>query len=135
MPSTVVATGPFGDVKNYAGRDLYLSWYPAGLVADGVGVAPPEVPPIDERQLLADVIERLAALIPSVGALPPRLDQVRVAGGWVYAAGQGSLADPKATLHRRDQAGIRRLGRYLSVDTGKYSIAPWLAHQVVDALV
>src|SRR5690606_12514631 len=31
LPSAVVATGPFGDVKNYNGRDFYISWYPAGL--------------------------------------------------------------------------------------------------------
>ena len=43
LPSTVVATGPFGDVKNYTGRDLYVSWYPAGLIAEGQGVDPPSV--------------------------------------------------------------------------------------------
>ena len=36
LPSTVVATGPFGDVKNYTGRDLYVSWYPAGLITPKV---------------------------------------------------------------------------------------------------
>jgi hypothetical protein len=91
----VIATGPFGDVKNYNGRDLYLSWYLTGLAAEST------------------VIE-----------------DVRLEGGWVYAAGQGSLADPRSTLHRRDRIGITRAGSYISVDTGTYSIAPWLAREV-----
>src|SRR5688572_24941904 len=48
VPSTVVATGPFGDVKNYNGRDLYLSWYLSGLVAESTVVEVPQVPALDE---------------------------------------------------------------------------------------
>jgi hypothetical protein len=137
-PSTVVATGPFGDVKNYDGHRLYLSWYPEGLRAEGVSVRPPDVPALDgagQRRLAEAMITRLAALVPPVRALAPFAANGRIAGGWVYAAGQGSLADPQATLHRRTDAGVQRFGRYLSVDTGKYSIAPWLARQVANALL
>ena len=138
VPSTVVATGPFGDVKNYDGHRLYLSWYPEGLRAEGVGVRPPAVPALEgagQRRLAEATIAKLATLIPPVQALAPFAANGRIAGGWVYAAGQGSLADPQATLHRRADAGIQRFGRYLSVDTGKYSIAPWLARQVANALL
>ena len=55
-------------------------------------------------------------------------------GGWVFAAGQGRLSDPQATLHRRSDFGITRLGSYISVDTGKYSTAPWLARRLADTL-
>lgn len=138
IPSTVVATGPFGDVKNYDGHRLYLSWYPDGLRAEGVDLAPPAVPALDaagQGALAATIVARLAAIVPAVGGLAPVAGSGTIAGGWVYAAGQGSLADPHATLHQRAGAGIRRHGRYVSVDTGKYSIAPWLARQVADALL
>ena len=49
VPSAIVAVGPFGDVKNYNGRDFYLSWYPLGLVAEGSEVAPPEPVPLSDR--------------------------------------------------------------------------------------
>jgi glycine/D-amino acid oxidase-like deaminating enzyme len=35
LPSALVAVGPFGDVKNYNGRDFYVSWYPVGLTSKG----------------------------------------------------------------------------------------------------
>lgn len=138
IASTVVATGPFGDVKNYDGHRLYLSWYPDGLRAEGLALAPPAVPRLDaagQRALAATIVERLAAIVPAVGVLAPMAEGGTIAGGWVYAAGKGSLSDPHATLHHRAGAGIRRRGRYASVDTGKYSIAPWLARQVANALL
>jgi hypothetical protein len=51
-------------------------------------------------------------------------------GGWVFAAGQGLLSDPRASLHRRSDFGVARLGSYISVDTGKYASAPWLARRI-----
>ena len=59
---------------------------------------------------------------------------VQFEGGWVYACGQGALSDPASTLHRRVSANIHRAGGYISIDTGKYSIAPWLAEQVAAAI-
>ena len=133
VPSTVIATGPFGDVKNYNGRDLYLSWYLTGLVAEGTAVEAPPVPALDEicrTRVAGEIVERLGQFVPSVSALQSCIEDARLEGGWVYAAGQGSLADPRSTLHRRDRIGITRAGAYISVDTGKYSIAPWLAREV-----
>ena len=80
VPSTVIATGPFGDVKNYNGRDLYLSWYLTGLVAEGTAVEPPPLPALHEvdRTRIVDEIASLGAIVPSVTALrsasrrPPR---------------------------------------------------------------
>ncbi len=138
VPSVVIGVGPFGDVKNYNGRDLYLSWYTAGLAVEGSALAPPPVPPLDDvarTELIATVLDQLGAVLPSVAALRPVLETVEVEGGWVYAAGRGALDDRRSTLHRRDRAGIVRNGRYLSIDTGKYSMAPWIADRVPGELL
>jgi len=138
VPSAVIATGPFGDAKNYNGRDLYLSWYPAGLLAEGHGVAPPSLPTLDDAahaQLADDVLARLGTVLPWVTSLASLTRTRRIAGGWVYAEGRGPLDDARSTLHRRDRIGIKREGRYVSVDTGKYSIAPWLARTIADDLL
>ena len=138
LPSTVVATGPFGDVKNYTGRDLYVSWYPAGLIAEGQGVDPPSVGQItvDVRDRVSDeTIRGLSAIIPELIDVQADAASVTVAGGWVSAAGHGSLADPLSSLHRREKVGITRSGGYFTIDTGKYSIAPWLAEEVVKMVI
>lgn len=137
-PNVVITTGPFGDVKNYDGRSLYLSWYDTGLLAHGTGPVPPAVPRLDDvaaSRLADEVIAHLGGLLHDVADLPSRTASRQVAGGWVVAAGQGALDDPASTLHRRDRIGLTRHGRYLSVDTGKYSVAPWLARAVADALL
>lgn len=133
--SVVVSTGPFGDIKNYNGRDFYLSWYPAGLMVEGHGVSPPEVPAAgqeDRERIIAAIRGELGALLPSAHAILDQADSVQLQGGWVFAQGRGSLADPASSLHRRDRFGIAGRGAYVSVDTGKYSVAPWLARQVAD---
>ena len=138
VPSSVLATGPFGDIKNYDGTNLYLSWYPAGLVAEGEDVQPPAVPrmeDVDHQRIEGEVVDQLGRVIHAVRDLRGNVEETRVRGGWVFAIGTGSLADPAATLHRRDQIGIQRTGAYVSVDTGKYSIAPWLARQVADSVI
>ena len=137
LPSTVIATGPFGDVKNYNRRDLYLSWYLTGLVAEATLAPVPTVPALDDidrTRMVGDIVERLGQVIPAVQRLRCCIADVRLEGGWVYAAGQGALDDPRSTLHRRDRIGITRAGSYISVDTGKYSIAPWLAREVAGMI-
>jgi len=52
----------------------------------------------------------------------------------VYARGVGSIGDPTSTLHRRDRYGVERRGNYFSVDTGKYSTAPWLADSLAQKI-
>jgi glycine/D-amino acid oxidase-like deaminating enzyme len=137
LVSAVLAVGPFGDVKNYDGRTVYLSWYPAGLVAQHTGSDPVE--PTLEGAVLGrvrdEVISELGARLHGLGDLAEQLASARVEGGWVHAAGTGSLADRAATLHRRADFGVRRRGSYYSVDTGKYSTAPWLAGQLTDQIV
>ena len=136
-PNAVVATGPFGDIKNYTGRDFYLSWYDAGLLAHGDSLLPPQVPPLDataRREVTEAVIAQLGSLIPAARAVCDDAIDIKVRGGWVFAAGKGSLADPQSTLHQRDAFGIRRVGSYFSVDTGKYSSAPLLARDVADQI-
>ena len=52
----------------------------------------------------------------------------------MFAIGQGSLADPASTLHQRDKFNMTIDGGYISVDTAKYSLAPWLAERVAHMI-
>lgn len=135
VPSVVVCTGPFGDVKNYDGKTFYVSWYPDGLQVDTSVLKPTDPSPLvaaERRRLAASMRANLATCVPWLQKVWDHAETCSVDGGWVFAVGTGSLADPESALHRRDQIGVSRDGRYISVDTGKYSIAPWLARQIVD---
>jgi glycine/D-amino acid oxidase-like deaminating enzyme len=133
LPSALVAVGPFGDVKNYNGRDFYVSWYPVGLVAEGSDVeldAPQTPTGSDADAFAARVRAALEPIMPGIGAVFDDAESVVVHGGFVFARGEGALDHPSSGLHRRDRFGVERLGSYHSVDTGKYSTAPWLAHEL-----
>lgn len=131
VPSAVVAVGPFGDVKNYTGRDFYVSWYPAGLIADSEAVDPaPPARPACTSDFIAAVRAGLAGVLPRAARILDAAESLRVEGGFVFAQGRGSIGDPGSSLHRRDRFGVLRQGRYFSVDTGKYSTAPWMAQRL-----
>jgi glycine/D-amino acid oxidase-like deaminating enzyme len=133
LSSAVLAVGPFGDIKNYNGRDFYLSWYPAGLAHESENASPD----LHLATRLRDTQKTIAAIRKGVTAafrgIEPILDNaeaIRLAGGYVFAQGRGPLASATSTLHRRDRSGVLRRGRYYSIDTGKYSVAPALADAV-----
>jgi glycine/D-amino acid oxidase-like deaminating enzyme len=135
--SALIAVGPFGDVKNYDGRNIYMSWYPIGMVREGHDIAPPVPPALDqagESGLIAGVRRELSALMNGIDEVFEAAETVQIHGGYVFAKGRGALDDPAATIHRRDRFGATRRGSYLSVDTGKFSTAPWMAESVAREL-
>jgi len=79
----------------------------------------------------AATIRELTRFFPGVADIT----DFEVHGGWVYAVGEGSLADRASTLHQRDRFGVVRDGGYISVDTAKYSLAPWIAARVAESIV
>jgi glycine/D-amino acid oxidase-like deaminating enzyme len=138
LKSTVIAVGPFGDFRNYDGRNLYLSWYETGLLASGHELRPPAVAPLraaDETRIADATLDNLGTIIPQLRSLGSQIEFFEVRGGWIYASGRGGLRSPTSGLHRRDRIGLICKDGYFSVDTGKYSMAPWIAAQVVEAVV
>lgn len=133
LKNVVITTGPFGDTKNYDGRNVYLSWYPAGLLLHSRQKHAPTAPVLHqdlEREIRGRVVEELGQYFPAVTELSKTAEQLLVRGGWIVAPGEGVLSDPLSSLHRRDELGILQRDNYYSVDTSKYSVAPWLATKV-----
>lgn len=128
LPSALVAVGPFGDMKNYNGRDFYLAWYPAWpprvTTSNSLSPRPLQGWPVIASSRRCGAV--LARSFP-VSAAFDEADDLVVAGGFVFARGAGSIGDARSGLHRRDRFGVQRVGSFFSVDTGKYSTAPWLA--------
>jgi glycine/D-amino acid oxidase-like deaminating enzyme len=139
FPNAVVCTGPFGDVRHYADGRVYLSWYSSGLLAEGHAIEPPWASAVLDRSrrhaVLKATLRSLSHYIPAIRLFKESDKALEVHGGWVYALGQGSLADPASTLHRRDRFNMTIDSGYISIDTGKYSLAPWLAHRVAQLVL
>lgn len=131
LRSAVLCTGPFGDVKRYRDGRLYLSWYAAGLLAEGSALEPPRaaalLTPDRSARVMQGTLDALSKFFPAAAQLPSQAQELEVRGGWVYAIGQGSLADRASTLHQRDKFNMTVDRGYISIDTAKYSLAPWLA--------
>ena len=104
---------------------------------DSSEILPPDIKNIevsDSQSRKESIFNHLESLLPWAAQVREQAEQISLEGGWVFAAGQGLLSDPKSTLHRRSEYGVTRRGRYFSVDTGKYSTAPFLARSLADSL-
>jgi len=84
----------------------------------------------DKHRIRSAIFEHLGEILPGVREIEKLAVNPQVEGGWVFALGRGALSDRDATLHRRNRIGVTRRGSYVSVNTGKYSIAPWLARKI-----
>lgn len=138
LPCALIATGPFGDIKNYDGEHFYLSWYPAGLLLDDGQVQPPETMSLrrpDPQALHDAVFDKLQQLLPWVARIRAVEESFVVNGGWVFAAGRGQLSDARSTLHQRYTYGVMHRGNYFSIDTGKFSTAPLTARTLVEQIL
>lgn len=136
--SAVICAGPFGDIKHYGNGRYYVSWYPAGLLAEGRDAQPPKTPQLSVEgadAVIAKIKGGLKDILPGATQILQRAERAEVQGGWVYAQATGSLEDPKSNLHSRDKLGVLRHGNYISVDTGKFSVAPYLAEAIAESLV
>jgi len=135
-PSAVIAVGPFGDIKSYNDRTFYLSWYPGGLIAEDCSLEPPSpiIGDAARSRVVESTISKLEMILPIARAIYAQRQSMDVDGGWVFAMGAGSLANVASTIHRRDRIGIYQHGTYITVDTGKYSMAPLLAEKAVSLI-
>ena len=138
FPATTVTVGPFGDVAP-TGDELALSWYPAGRLASSSALAAPADWPTHlegepARALGRAMVDGLGALFPAILALhgTQALATAEVSGGIIYALGGSDVDDPASGLHDRHALGRRSLGRWHSVDPGKWTTCPLFAMEVAE---
>jgi hypothetical protein len=137
IPSVTILLGAYGDIVKFNDRFFYLSWYPACLAGLSADVSPPAWPRILSEDAAQSIIDRtiagLARIVVPLRALNgSSIQRATVAGGIITAAGKTDIDDPNSGLHRRTSVGVRSLGGYHSVNTGKYTLAPMFALQVAD---
>jgi len=135
--SVTTVLGAFGDLVNFGERGgIFLSWYPNGRLMMTNSLDFPDLNGSDHDFARASAYEqsRIAweEMSPQLRDLKIADDPVDVRGGIILASGRQDVDDPGSALHSRVQVGIKRSGTYLSVNTGKYTLAPLMAQKVVS---
>ena len=138
LPSCTLVQGPYGDTVNFRERGMFLSWYPIGRTGWSEDLRPPEWDQIYTESERIDVFERsfteLTKRIPALAHLKFTKDLVKPVGGVIYALGNTDVDDYESQLHTRHEVGIRSFDNYHSVNTGKYTLIPYLGLKMADRI-
>jgi hypothetical protein len=139
LPSLTVVLGAFGDIVNYRDGGFYLSWYPIGMVAKSHDLAPPsswaEISDEQRRDVFERSLAHWRALCPPLArlAIPP--ESVDATSGAIFAWGETDVDDPNSKLHDRYQIGVHSVDGYHSVNTGKYTMVPYLGLRAAERVL
>jgi hypothetical protein len=135
LPSMTFVLGPYGDLVSYPSGQTYLSSYASCVTGCTSALAPPaawqapchgEVPAQVATAVQRDVLTALDAILPGIGETQVDI----VDAGMIFSWGDGSLVNPDSEVHRRCDTGVHRREGYFSIDTGKFTNAPYYAEQL-----
>ncbi len=159
IPSATGIVGTYGDVVNQNDESFYVSWYPlcrraqtvdedgrklhdmvhTGAVARAVRKMTAGhswlssfVGSIAHRRFIRDSIQAMAGYVPSMASLLEGERSCKVGGGVILAKGTTDIDDPASYLHQRSAIGPVAHGSYVTIDTGKYCMAPLFGVEAAD---
>ncbi|WP_270727037.1 FAD-dependent oxidoreductase [Shimia sp. Alg240-R146] len=139
LPSTTFIVGEYGDTVAY-GDNAFVSWYPAGLISQEVGLSPAIDDILLSSTRRADLIEstlyNLQKLLPGAsGSLSAKPESWEIVGGYISAWGKTGINHADSKLHDRYEVGVHSDGGYHSIDTGKFTLAPLFATEVASRIL
>jgi FAD dependent oxidoreductase len=139
VPSVTAVLGPFGDLVNLGRRGAYFSWYPAGMIGTSHELKPPEwdlsLSSARRQAILRRSYDEWLKRCPGLRSLEYSDGVVAPAGGVIFAWGATDIHDDCSRLHTRSEIGIHSVGNYHSVNTGKYSMTPYLGYKVAERVL
>lgn len=139
IPSVTFVLGPFGDIVNLGRRGLYFSWYPAGMIGTSQELKPPDwgrqISDSKRRAILRDSYAAARSLCPALCSVEYSDDRIEAAGGVIFAWGETDIDHRRSRLHTRHEIGIRSEGNYHTVNTGKYTMVPYLGYKVAERIL
>ena len=139
LPSVTMVLGPFGDLVNFGPNGFYLSWYPIGMVATSLDLEPPRewqnIRPEIRREVFERSREHWLTLCPKLKDIAIEPSAVDATSGAIFAWGETDISDPDSKLHDRYQIGVHTVDRYHSVNTGKYTMVPYLGLKAAERVL
>lgn len=138
FPSCTMVQGPFGDSVNFKDRGGFFSWYPIGRTGWSEDRLPPDWDGSYSNgyreEIFLKSFEELKNRVPALRNLSFPQEKVDPAGGVIFALGNTDVENADSKLHTRHEVGIRSFDGYHSVNTGKYTLVPYLAVKTADRL-
>lgn len=139
LPSVTVVLGPFGDVVNFGANGFFLSWYPSGMVARSDALEPPRDWNALDQPARYDIfqrsLEQWLSLCPRLNEITFAREAVDPASGAIFAWGDRDIGDPDSKLHDRYEIGVHSVDRYHSINTGKYTLVPYLGLKAAERVL
>jgi glycine/D-amino acid oxidase-like deaminating enzyme len=139
LPSVTIVLGPFGDVVNFGANGFFLSWYPSGMVASSHALEPPrdwnELSAPTRHEIFERSLERWLGICPKLNDVTFDRAAVDPASGAIFAWGDSDIGDPASKLHDRYEIGIHSVDRYHSINTGKYTMVPYLGLKTAERVL
>ena len=139
VPSLTVVLGPFGDIVNFGQRGLYLCWYPVGMIGTSRELEPPEwdstLTPATWHANIERSYEEWRRRCPGLRTVEYAADLVDPAGGVIFAWGATDIDAEDSRLHTRHEIGIHSVRNYHSVNTGKYTMSPYLGCRTAERIL
>jgi hypothetical protein len=72
---------------------------------------------------------------PPLRSLRFRPSDVDPGGGIIFAWGDTGVDDPESMLHERFEIGVHSYGNYHTVNTGKYTMTPWMGMKTAERIL
>jgi hypothetical protein len=139
LPSLTMVLGSYGDLVVYPSTKTYISWYPACMKGWCTDLTPPR----SWESVCAGQVERTSTLAIAQEALTAFNDIVPgilgskvtvVDAGIIFSWGDSDISNPESELHERFDVGVQAYDGYYSIDTGKFTCAPFFARQFLDQI-
>lgn len=139
LTSTTFVLGAFGDVVRYKDGTLYASWYPECMTDSTMDSTIPDsweasLLGKDSSSLRRELIQASTIALSKVHSEIKGATFTEAIPGVIVAWGESDIMDPHSGLHSRAQIGVNSSGNYFSIDTGKFTMAPYFASSITAEL-
>lgn len=137
LPSLTMVLGRYGDVVTYPNAPTHFSWYPTCLRGWSNTPTPPvewedvcagKADPAIAAQVAREMLAAFEQIIPGIAA--SRIETIDA--GVIYSWGETDIDDYASALHQRHEIGFTAHDGNYSIDTGKFTCAPYFAQELVN---
>jgi hypothetical protein len=132
LDSFTCVLGAFGDLVNYDNQYSYLSWYPECMRGWSSDITTPLTwedacnGKMEKEEWVDKALAGLDNIIPGLADFDIR----HLDGGIIFSWGKTDIDDFNSELHNRFDIGVNHVDNYYSIDTGKFTSAPFFANKL-----